>query len=58
MELDGTFEHAQEEIVCRSYSGSLVPGEIASANNTAVETSRAGFTDEVFRDVFCLSVAC
>ena len=58
VELDGAFEHAKEEIVRRPYSGSLVTGDVARANNTAAEASRSGFADEVFRDVFCLGVAC
>lgn len=58
MELDGTFQHAEEEIVCRSYAGGLVACEVASADDTAAKASRSGFADEGFGDVFCLRVAC
>ena len=58
VELDGTFEHAQEKIVRRAYSGSLVPGYVTRTNNTTAEAARPGFADEVFRDIFCLGVSC
>ena len=58
LELNGTFEHAEEEIVCGSYSGSFVPRDVARADDTATEASRAGFADEVFGDVLRLGVPC
>ena len=58
VQLDGTFQHAEQEIVRRAYSRGFVPGDVARANNTAAEASGPGFADEVFRDVFCLGVAC